>query len=289
MGGRPALRTRDYPRARGETLFTDRRASEDEGLSPRSRGNRHGHQHGDRRLGTIPALAGKPAVAASGRCPTGDYPRARGETRPVPWLPWHRRGLSPRSRGNRWGGVLFSFLAGTIPALAGKPYALHNCLYLRRDYPRARGETAARSPVGRRDKGLSPRSRGNHCPKFSSSLMAGTIPALAGKPAARASPPLSLGDYPRARGETTRAFATGSSASGLSPRSRGNRCSDCSGPCSAGTIPALAGKPPSVPCGTSFRGDYPRARGETRRPPPFVQSRPGLSPRSRGNLFPSTS
>ena len=71
------------------------------GLSPRTRGSRHGDP-GDRdESGSIPAHAGEPLDGA-----------VSGKT-------WE--GLSPRTRGSRLARLPRSGLSGSIPAHAGEP------------------------------------------------------------------------------------------------------------------------------------------------------------------------
>ena len=79
------------------------------------------------------------------------------------------------------------------------------------------------------------------------------------------------------------------SASGLSPRGRGNHSNGRSGNVYQRSIPAWAGKPDDRLAATSTSMVYPRVGGETRlerREPAIV---PGLSPRGRGNPLGSRS
>ena len=69
-----------YPRACGETEGELARIFVKQGLSPRMRGNHNRISVRIRRLGSIPAHAGKPWFAASIIPRFGVYPRACGET-----------------------------------------------------------------------------------------------------------------------------------------------------------------------------------------------------------------
>ena len=70
---------------------------------------------------------------------------------------------------------------------------------------------------------------------------------------------------------------------GLSPRGRGNPMHPLSTLPVCGSIPARAGKPPSVVSYSLALRVYPRAGGETIDAPPPTLAPPGLSPRGRGN------
>ena len=76
------------------------------------------------------------------------------------------------------------------------------------------------------------------------------------------------------------------SASGLSPRVRGNRMLAMPPPLPARSIPACAGEPCRVERLPQCLEVYPRVCGGTHtqhRPPPYIW---GLSPRVRGNRTP---
>ena len=77
-GGRPGSRVN--PRGCGETAPIDSRAACSRGQSPRVRGNRSRPRVRDRRAGSIPAGAGKPALAYPFSLPFKVNPRGCGET-----------------------------------------------------------------------------------------------------------------------------------------------------------------------------------------------------------------
>ena len=191
------------------------------GLSPRVRGNPHGHvgARGSCSPGLSPRVRGNPRtnVAAIAQVGTGLSPRVRGNQ----GLPRIRHstalcGLSPRVRGNPvYRRCERSELRGLSPRVRGNHMALmqrskakvypRECGgtpwsfgYRLQVYPRECGGTLIAMPVMER-LGLSPRVRGNHGP-----------------------PLLRLG---------------------LSPRVRGNRMDGLSGGRNAGSIPASAGEP----------------------------------------------
>ena len=74
---------------------------------------------------------------------------------------------------------------------------------------------------------------------------------------------------------------------GLSPRVRGNRSDGVAGPGMAGSIPACAGEPLAEVSGTAQSGVYPRVCGGTHCPAQPFPPVQGLSPRVRGNPYPT--
>ena len=174
-----------YPRARGEAdtkvaIWVVRM-----GLSPRSRGSRGMGTSIRTSRGSIPALAGKPH--RDGTPPVGRwvYPRARGEAHSRDGIDYRSEGLSPRSRGSLCRNIRYRTPTRSIPALAGKPMALHVRYELSQVYPRARGEALTLKDAGGGSWGLSPRSRGSPWGNVVAWMSRRSIPALAGKPATR--------------------------------------------------------------------------------------------------------
>ena len=89
--------------------------------------------------------------------------------------------------------------------------------------------------------------------------------------------------YPRERGETAVRGNPASTASGLSPRTRGNRRDLVGTRAQHRSIPANAGKPSSSRPRGRARRVYPRERGETHLVNDGFLPTLGLSPRTRGN------
>ena len=94
------------------------------------------------------------------------------------------------------------------------------------------------------------------------------------------------GVYPRAGGETIFSVPTAGSASGLSPRGRGNPHRSLRRTALRRSIPARAGKPRARRRSCCRRPVYPRAGGETTTWGSGDDSTTGLSPRGRGNPRP---
>ena len=117
-----------------------------------------------------------------------------------------------------------------------------------RAYPRSRGATPEKLPADADFVGLSPLPRGNLPASVATLPPEGPIPAPAGQPAARYSPALSPGAYPRSRGATGVSGAFIPSIKGLSPLPRGNLSLSREGEAGAGPIPAPAGQPRMGAC-----------------------------------------
>ena len=252
-----------YPRVGGETPpLTDQEIMA-EGLSPRGRGNlRDRDRHGGDR-GSIPAWAGKPAVAMSEPRPIKVYPRVGGETVLRLGRRRGRQGLSPRGRGNLATLARSAPPTGSIPAWAGKPGWTSTADRRLRVYPRVGGETAIEAIRQPRPTGLSPRGRGNPFTSDPEQTVERSIPAWAGKPRSRGAMATSSPVYPRVGGETSSRLTSTVDSYGLSPRGRGNPTRTAAALRQTRSIPAWAGKPPAECGGRTGTGVYPRVGGET--------------------------
>ena len=157
----PNTGRRAYPHARGGTELQPQPGSPDVGLSPRTWGNRACEPDGDRRPGPIPTHVGEPRGFSASCCRAGAYPHARGGTRELTGGLDTRRGLSPRTWGNRLFRGEQRAGRGPIPTHVGEPRRCAGRGSRRRAYPHARGGTVC---AGRRiavRTGLSPRTWGN--------------------------------------------------------------------------------------------------------------------------------
>ena len=152
---------RVYPRVGGETMAGPLSAGDEEGLSPRGRGNRVLKPLCARQAGSIPAWAGKPGGGPGVMVNVGVYPRVGGETDGGSRHRYQQTGLSPRGRGNRLGVQGPTATGGSIPAWAGKPTGGYWGKSRMKVYPRVGGETASFVGGAAWEKGLSPRGRGN--------------------------------------------------------------------------------------------------------------------------------
>ena len=214
---------RVYPRVCGGTIVVQRHEGEEEGLSPRVRGNL-GHLHQPPpQHGSIPACAGEPGPATRRCFHQQVYPRVCGGTRP---------GLGDQRHQIR-----------SIPACAGEPA---RCAWRSRReavYPRVCGGTLRRAVVPRLRQGLSPRVRGNLEQKGADERAAGSIPACAGEPQLPSPNRWPAEVYPRVCGGTPVVVWPTGWERGLSPRVRGNRGGRRPILSVRGSIPACAGEP----------------------------------------------
>ena len=130
-----------YPRVCGGTRSLDRESREQDGLSPRVRGNRTAGSASADGQRSIPACAGEPGLRNLRRRAAEVYPRVcggtiagnRGRDNPI--------GLSPRVRGNRSVCQPPLPLYGSIPACAGEPVTFPSRNPSIRVYPRVCGGT----------------------------------------------------------------------------------------------------------------------------------------------------
>ena len=237
---RPA---RVYPRARGATASSGASILRQQGLSPRTRGNRPDMRLHLNEVGSIPAHAGQPFSRTGHSFRLKVYPRARGATMHSDMDVIRATGLSPRTRGNPHHFSPFPSVSGSIPAHAGQPPCKEEEMSSLGVYPRARGATCHASAHMVHARGLSPRTRGNQACVDGIFRDVGSIPAHAGQPSPTSQSDRSSKVYPRARGATVVLMLLTTVPLGLSPRTRGNRLSQRIVRGGRGSIPAHAGQP----------------------------------------------
>ena len=171
-----------YPRVCGGTRVRFVGQSPGAGLSPRVRGNRWGDDYAYAGLRSIPACAGEPRGRRILYGFVGVYPRVCGGTGSVAGGRLLADGLSPRVRGNRRNLPAPKPLSGSIPACAGEPTGIALPASRQRVYPRVCGGTGLTQDIHKGGHGLSPRVRGNLCPRWKGGWIARSIPACAGEP-----------------------------------------------------------------------------------------------------------
>ena len=258
---RPEQR-RVHPRVCGETVHTVAVYLDDQGPSPRVRGN--------------------PSLASALSALRGPSPRVRGNRRDRP-TPWRCSGSIPRVRGNLRCVAMAHDDRRSIPACAGKPFTAEKPNEPTKVHPRVCGETNPEAEGVLRQRGPSPRVRGNQGRGRIHQVQVGSIPACAGKPRRAEAGRREDGVHPRVCGETTPPPTTrpgvrvhprvcgetrerdlvGQAVGGPSPRVRGNRRRHRPAAPARGSIPACAGKPLG---GRAHRGCaevHPRVCGET--------------------------
>ena len=153
-----------------------------QGLSPRVRGNQRLFACLGTELGSIPARAGQPNGDAARVHWREVYPRACGATEGRYHSGVHKKGLSPRVRGNLIRNISIAHTTRSIPARAGQPPGRLNELKYKWVYPRACGATPILRVFNLDYSGLSPRVRGNQLESYSLSNGLRSIPARAGQP-----------------------------------------------------------------------------------------------------------
>ena len=193
-----------YPRACGATKEQISEQINEQGLSPRVRGNRVPGCLAQPARGPIPARAGQPDIARRARRNSGAYPRACGATSHCGWPPDSPQGLSPRVRGNHGLSGVRRLQRGPIPARAGQPPPRSSRPLATGAYPRACGATKTVGCLICGSWGLSPRVRGNLRQRTSAAAPVGPIPARAGQPPRSTHLRRPWRAYPRACGATAR-------------------------------------------------------------------------------------
>ncbi len=235
-----------YPRVCGGTNVPVIGLSATPGLSPRVRGNLAARPAVPLCARSIPACAGEPCTEGFSSVPTQVYPRVCGGTAISTACSNWDTGLSPRVRGNHDKKLILGGACGSIPACAGEPihHDVDNPLY--QVYPRVCGGTDRPVLESGRQKGLSPRVRGNPSGSPAAPPRPGSIPACAGEPL----PHLTRSDasqvYPRVCGGTVSDTLNDRAVDGLSPRVRGNPESVPRPGLARRSIPACAGEPPTL-------------------------------------------
>ena len=191
-------------------------------------------------------------------------------------------GSSPLTRGKPLlpGGQVRG--ARLIPAHAGKTRSCAPSPPTVSAHPRSRGENAISRPSIISVCGSSPLTRGKHVAVIEGHLVAGLIPAHAGKTLTSPRGPTSRAAHPRSRGENVSIARSRSSLTGSSPLTRGKRDRPGRGARTDRLIPAHAGKThPWRPTPLS-RPAHPRSRGENRIACRGAVSCGGSSPLTRG-------
>ena len=153
---------RAHPRSRGENFAALMRITALPGSSPLTRGKRVQLGKLRRRIGLIPAHAGKTTCKGPGSRGGAAHPRSRGENEGRAGVCGAAGGSSPLTRGKPILTPHTAAHTGLIPAHAGKTHARHLAGYAPRAHPRSRGENRDHRLAGFEDAGSSPLTRGKH-------------------------------------------------------------------------------------------------------------------------------
>ena len=135
-------------------------------------------------------------------CTPKVYPRVYGGTAPSLLSLKPIAGLSPRVRGNPWGGLATLATMGSIPACTGEPHTSKYPSIPIWVYPRVYGGTSPGKARKWLRMGLSPRVRGNQLLFTRHSIDQRSIPACTGEPAAFDGALAAVKVYPRVYGGT---------------------------------------------------------------------------------------
>ena len=219
---RPATCPWVHPRVCGEASISWKSGAYSRGPSPRVRGSRLVHESLHRRVGSIPACAGKPGTGGEGKQLLRVHPRVCGEASFDGLMVMMLRGPSPRVRGSLQGYQPRHRKLGSIPACAGKPTSSTASAGLIGVHPRVCGEAESAKEGEKADKGPSPRVRGSRDVDVVRAVTEGSIPACAGKPGLEQRPMNSNGVHPRVCGEAAHLSLIIAGHRGPSPRVRGS-------------------------------------------------------------------
>ena len=149
------------------------------------------------------------------------HPRSRGENAQGHILTRSFEGSSPLTRGKPIGRMIVGARQGLIPAHAGKTMCDTCAYYLLRAHPRSRGENVETVNDCPTVSGSSPLTRGKLLQAEGHALVAGLIPAHAGKTARARARIASGGAHPRSRGENSVWVYAREFEGGSSPLTRG--------------------------------------------------------------------
>ena len=191
-------------------------------------------------------------------------------------------GSSPHARGTPRLLVLFSSVAGIIPACAGNTSDRAVGCRLVRDHPRMRGEHTSVLAILFLMRGSSPHARGTPDRPIRGRRGPGIIPACAGNTPYPSSPAASNGDHPRMRGEHMFITFSHTYSVGSSPHARGTHRRVSGSEDEPGIIPACAGNTHTTTFLRIWSWDHPRMRGEHRHQVGQQVIGMGSSPHARG-------
>ena len=193
----------------------------------------------------------------------------------------------PRSRGeNSAPATAIRRPSGSSPLTRGK--LRHDMVVpVRRSaHPRSRGENSAPATAIRRPSGSSPLTRGKLGDAGARALLAGLIPAHAGKTAAQCPDCRRTPAHPRSRGENGLDLTEVFTGGGSSPLTRGKHLATDTLPWDGGLIPAHAGKTRRWCRQLATPRAHPRSRGENQAFDPTADGDDGSSPLTRGKQRP---
>ena len=218
---RPPGLSRAHPRSRGENCDADDFETVAQGSSPLTRGKHQSRRECRRRMGLIPAHAGKTRSRPCALFPQRAHPRSRGENERGAHMATAAAGSSPLTRGKLDGAGPVGVRLGLIPAHAGKTRCKSSKRTSATAHPRSRGENPAWECAPHTASGSSPLTRGKLLFESEDRPREGLIPAHAGKTMRSLSYIAIWWAHPRSRGENPKSVSEMMMSVGSSPLTRG--------------------------------------------------------------------
>ena len=256
--------SRVHPRSRGAAPRWRSAVLVVVGPSPLTRGGPLPPCAENRRPGSIPAHAGRPAIFGSSTAETRVHRRSRG---------------AAVERDGRAGRI-----GGPSPLTRGGPAGRRGDDQTTTVHPRSRGAALRRRGARCRPGGPSPLTRGGPGVACTGRPATGSIPAHAGRPPLAVCGVAHQWVHPRSRGAAVQAIAEDGQKLGPSPLTRGGPGLNRRRLQGRGSIPAHAGRP------RAWRGScragwvHPRSRGAAYPTVPKTPCGSGPSPLTRGGL-----
>ena len=273
-----------HPRVCGEHEGCFGEVVEVFGSSPRVRGTQHG---GDRVFGMgrfIPACAGNTLRPRPPRCSATVHPRVCGEHIVAESANRTICGSSPRVRGTRRAGGVFTSPPRFIPACAGNTAETSLAPRTSPVHPRVCGEHISCIRTSSGKNGSSPRVRGTQSTLAGGRPHERFIPACAGNTDLGVDVRPVAAVHPRVCGEHFSRLDALAFRAGSSPRVRGTRAGATQIAYPTRFIPACAGNTLQSAAISASRSVHPRVCGEHPAGRLGAVAGGGSSPRVRGTL-----
>ena len=277
-------RPRAHPRLRGENLKIGGLFLVAWGSSPLTRGKQASPRSSRKKIGLIPAHAGKTRRGALSALCLPDHPRSRGENVTTVIASPGSPGSSPLTRGKQCEAPGLHEDAGIIPAHAGKTSPTYNATPTTWAHPHSRGENTISSTEPITLGGSSPLTRGKPHRDRVLGHEGGLIPTHTRKTSCPDSSPSPTRAHPRSRGENASNFYVPFQSQGSSPLTRGKPGDRASDRLPRRLIPVHAGKIKPKPWNASSTGAHPRSRRDNVPVSAGSACRFGSSPLTRGKL-----
>ena len=275
-------RPRAHPRLRGENLKIGGLFLVAWGSSPLTRGKQASPRSSRKKIGLIPAHAGKTRRGALSALCLPDHPRSRGENVTTVIASPGSPGSSPLTRGKQCEAPGLHEDAGIIPAHAGKTSPTYNATPTTWAHPHSRGENTISSTEPITLGGSSPLTRGKPHRDRVLGHEGGLIPTHTRKTSCPDSSPSPTRAHPRSRGENASNFYVPFQSQGSSPLTRGKPGDRASDRLPRRLIPAHAGKTVRFRRLLARSRAHPRSREENILSRFFTKSHTGSSPLTRG-------